>query len=223
MLYGADYNPDQWPEDVWDEDVRLMREAGVNIVSLGIFAWSRIQPTEDVWDFGWLDSVIDKLHAGGIQVNLATATASPPPWVSSRYPETLPADESGASYWPGSRQHFAPVVADVPAPRGRARPAHRRALCPASRRRHVACRQRVRLPPSDGLLGCRARRVPHLAARALRARSTRSTRPGAPTSGRSGTPRSARSSRRAWRPTATTRRRCSTSAASRRTCCSSAT
>ena len=108
MLYGADYNPDQWPEDVWDEDVRLMREAGVNIVSLGIFAWSRIQPTEDVWDFDWLDRVIEKLHAGGIQVNLATATASPPPWVSSRYPETLPADESGASYWPGSRQHFAP-------------------------------------------------------------------------------------------------------------------
>jgi len=108
VLYGADYNPDQWPEEVWDEDVRLMREAGVNIVSLGIFAWSRIQPAEDEWDFGWLDRVIDKLHAGGIQVNLATATASPPPWVSARYPETLPADESGASYWPGSRQHFAP-------------------------------------------------------------------------------------------------------------------
>lgn len=108
MLYGADYNPDQWPEEVWDQDVRLMQEAGVNIVSLGIFAWSRIQPSEDVWDFAWLDTVIEKLHAGGIDVNLATATASPPPWVSATYPETLPADESGASYWPGSRQHFAP-------------------------------------------------------------------------------------------------------------------
>lgn len=108
MLYGADYNPDQWPEEVWDEDVRLMQEAGVNIVSLGIFAWSRIQPAEDVWDFEWLDTVIGKLHAGGIRVNLATATASPPPWVSAHYPETLPADEAGASYWPGSRQHFAP-------------------------------------------------------------------------------------------------------------------
>lgn len=108
MLYGADYNPDQWPEDVWDDDVRRMNEAGVNIVSLGIFAWSRIQPAEGVWDFGWLDRVIDTLHAGGIRVNLATATASPPPWVSATYPETLPADETGASYWPGSRQHFAP-------------------------------------------------------------------------------------------------------------------
>ena len=108
MLYGADYNPDQWPEEVWEDDVRRMNEAGVNIVSLGIFAWSRIQPAEDVWDFAWLDRVIDTLHAGGIAVNLATATASPPPWVSANYPETLPADESGASYWPGSRQHFAP-------------------------------------------------------------------------------------------------------------------
>ncbi|MAP64319.1 MAG: beta-galactosidase [Microbacterium sp.] len=108
MLYGADYNPDQWPEEVWDDDVRRMNEAGVNIVSLGIFAWSRIQPAEGVWDFGWLDRVIDTLHAGGIRVNLATATASPPPWVSATYPETLPADETGASYWPGSRQHFAP-------------------------------------------------------------------------------------------------------------------
>lgn len=108
MFYGADYNPDQWPEEVWAEDVRLMQEAGVNIVSLGIFAWSRIQPAEGVWDFAWLDTVIDTLHAGGIRVNLATATASPPPWVSANYPETLPADQSGASYWPGSRQHFAP-------------------------------------------------------------------------------------------------------------------
>ncbi|MCT9819809.1 beta-galactosidase [Microbacterium sp. W1N] len=108
MQYGADYNPDQWPEEVWDEDVRLMREAGVTVVSLGIFAWSRLQPAEDVWDFAWLDRVLDTLHAGGIAVNLATATASPPPWVSATYPDTLPADESGASYWPGSRQHFAP-------------------------------------------------------------------------------------------------------------------
>ncbi len=108
MLYGADYNPEQWPEEVWDDDIRLMREARVNVVSLGIFAWSRIQPAEGVWDFEWLDRVIDKLHAGGIQVNLATATASPPPWVSARYPEILPADENGATYWPGSRQHFAP-------------------------------------------------------------------------------------------------------------------
>jgi len=108
VLYGADYNPEQWSEEIWDEDVRRMQEAGVTIVSLGIFSWSRIQPREDEWDFEWLDLVIDKLHAGGIAVNLATATASPAPWLSANHPETLPADERGASYWPGSRQHFAP-------------------------------------------------------------------------------------------------------------------
>lgn len=109
MLYGADYNPDQWPSHVWDDDVRLMGEAHVTTVSLGIFAWSRIQPAPDVWDFAWLDEVIEKLHAGGIGVNLATATASPPPWATVAHPDILAADENGAPYWHGSRQHHSPA------------------------------------------------------------------------------------------------------------------
>lgn len=109
MHYGGDYNPEQWPASVWPEDARLMREAGVTMVSLGIFAWSRIQPAEGVFDFEWLDSVIGILHDAGIAVDLATATASPPPWATSAYPEMLPQDENGSTYWPGSRQHFAPT------------------------------------------------------------------------------------------------------------------
>ena len=109
MHYGGDYNPEQWPEAVWHDDVRLVREAGVTMVSLGIFAWSRIQPAEGVFDFEWLDTVIDLLHEGGIAVDLATATASPPPWATEAYPQMLPRDENGAVYWPGSRQHFAPA------------------------------------------------------------------------------------------------------------------
>jgi beta-galactosidase len=108
MHYGGDYNPEQWPEEIWHDDVRLMREAGVTMVSLGIFAWSRIQPAEGVFDFEWLDTVIDLLHEGGIAVDLATATASPPPWATTAYPQMLPQDENGATYWPGSRQQFAP-------------------------------------------------------------------------------------------------------------------
>jgi len=77
------------------------------MVSLGIFAWSRIQPAEGVFDFEWLDTVIDLLHEGGIAVDLATATASPPPWATTAYPQMLPQDENGATYWPGSRQQFA--------------------------------------------------------------------------------------------------------------------
>jgi beta-galactosidase len=108
MHYGGDYNPEQWPEEVWPDDVRLMREAGVTMVSLGIFAWSRIQPAEGEFDFGWLDRIIGLLHEGGIAVDLATATASPPPWATTAYPQMLPQDENGATYWPGSRQQFAP-------------------------------------------------------------------------------------------------------------------
>ncbi|MCX3064040.1 beta-galactosidase [Streptomyces beihaiensis] len=107
--YGADYNPEQWPREVWEEDVRLMREAGVNIVSLAIFSWARLQPTAETWEFGWLDDVMDLLHAGGIGVDLATATASPPPWLTAAHPEILPVTASGATVWPGARQHWRPT------------------------------------------------------------------------------------------------------------------
>ncbi len=108
MYYGGDYNPEQWPEDVWPEDVTRMQEAGVTMVSLGIFSWARIQPSEHEFDFGWLDRIIGLLHDGGIAVDLATATASPPPWATVAYPEMLAADEHGSPYWHGSRQHYAP-------------------------------------------------------------------------------------------------------------------
>ncbi|MEC5197847.1 beta-galactosidase [Arthrobacter sp. PL16] len=108
MHYGGDYNPEQWPEDIWPEDVARMREAGVTMVSLGIFSWARIQPSEHEFDVEWLDRIIGLLHDGGIAVDLATATASPPPWATVAYPEMLAADESGATYWHGSRQHYAP-------------------------------------------------------------------------------------------------------------------
>ncbi|CAL9359408.1 Beta-galactosidase III [Streptomyces sp. enrichment culture] len=107
--YGADYNPDQWPREVWDEDIALMREAGVNVVSLAIFSWARIQPTEDSWDFGWLDEIMDLLHAGGITVDLATATASPPPWLTAKHPEILPVTRTGETLSPGARQHWRPT------------------------------------------------------------------------------------------------------------------
>jgi beta-galactosidase len=109
MAYGADYNPEQWPEEVWADDVRLMREAGVNIVSVGIFSWALLQPTADTWDFGWLDRAIDLLHANGIAVDLATATASPPPWLTSLHPEILPVTRTGETLWPGARQQWRPT------------------------------------------------------------------------------------------------------------------
>jgi beta-galactosidase len=108
LLYGGDYSPDQWPEEVWPEDVRLMREAGVNLVSLGIFAWSRLEPKEGKFDFEWLDRIMNLLHEGGVSVDLATATASPPPWLSHAHPEMLPVLADGVRLWPGARQHYCP-------------------------------------------------------------------------------------------------------------------
>ena len=85
-----------------------MQEAGVNLVSLGIFAWSRLEPSEGHFEFAWLDRVLDLLHGGGVQVDLATATASPPPWLSHRHPEMLPVLADGVKLWPGARQHYCP-------------------------------------------------------------------------------------------------------------------
>lgn len=107
--YGGDYNPDQWPESVWDDDIRLMRQARVNMVSLAIFSWDRIQPSEDVWDFDWLDRIIDKLGKAGIAVDLASATASAPMWLYAKHPEVLPVEADGTVVHAGSRQSWRPT------------------------------------------------------------------------------------------------------------------
>ncbi|MDQ0958835.1 beta-galactosidase [Streptomyces sp. B4I13] len=106
ILFGGDYNPEQWPEEIWHEDVRLMRDAGVNSVTLGVFSWSRLEPEPGAREFGWLDTLMDLLHAAGIGVVLATPTSSPPPWMGRLHPETLPRTEDGRVEWWGGRQHF---------------------------------------------------------------------------------------------------------------------
>lgn len=108
LLYGGDYNPEQWPEEIWREDVRLMRRAGVNLVSLAIFSWAKLEPRPGEFDFGWLDRIVALLAENEISICLATATASPPPWFSRAHPESLPVDASGVRLSPGSRQHYCP-------------------------------------------------------------------------------------------------------------------
>ncbi|WP_030105635.1 beta-galactosidase [Actinoalloteichus caeruleus] len=108
LAYGGDYNPEQWPEEVWAEDVALMREAGVTVVTVGVFAWSWLEPSPGAREFGWLDRVLDLLHEGGVAVNLATPTATPPPWMAHRHPETVQVAQDGRRMAVGSRNHFCP-------------------------------------------------------------------------------------------------------------------
>ncbi|MEV6805824.1 beta-galactosidase [Streptomyces sp. NPDC017248] len=106
ILFGGDYNPEQWPEETWPEDVRLMTEAGVNSVTLGVFSWSRLEPEPGAREFGWLDRLMDLMAENGIGVVLATPTSSPPPWMGRLHPDTLPRDADGRTEWWGGRQHF---------------------------------------------------------------------------------------------------------------------
>jgi beta-galactosidase len=108
ILFGGDYNPEQWPRSVWDDDMRLMGECGVSIVSLGIFGWAQVEPRPGDYEFGWVDEIMDRLAEAGVRVSLATMTASPPPWMAHRHPETLPVLEDGTVLHPGARQHYCP-------------------------------------------------------------------------------------------------------------------
>ncbi|HZG91319.1 MAG TPA: beta-galactosidase [Pseudonocardia sp.] len=108
IALGCDYNPEQWPPAVWREDVELMRRAGLGFVTLGVFSWALLEPEPGRFDFGWFDEVLDLLHGAGIAVDLATATAAAPPWLTAAHPEVLPVDADGRTLWPGSRQSWCP-------------------------------------------------------------------------------------------------------------------
>ena len=116
LWYGGDYNPEQWDPAVWKEDVDLMRQAGVNLVTVGVFSWSSLEPAPGEYDFAWLDQVLDLLHDGGVKVDLATPTASPPPWFSRLHPEALPVTADGVRLTHGSRDTYcvcAPAYRDA--------------------------------------------------------------------------------------------------------------
>ena len=108
LAYGADYNPEQFDDATFERDLELMRQAQVNMVSLGIFSWTRLEPSEGNYRLDWLEQIIDRLWQAGISVDLATATASPPAWLGRHYPDTLPVRADGTVYSWGSRQQYCP-------------------------------------------------------------------------------------------------------------------
>jgi beta-galactosidase len=107
LLFGGDYNPEQWPRDVWAEDMELMRRAGVDTVTIGVFSWALLEPREGEFDAGWLDDVVAMLDDAGIGFFLATPTASPPPWFTRRHPDAMPVRADGTRLTHGSRDTYA--------------------------------------------------------------------------------------------------------------------
>lgn len=108
IAFGGDYYPEQWDQQTLIEDIDLMNEAGVNLVSLGVFAWSKLEPEEGNYQFDWLENIVERLYANGIFVDLGTATASPPAWMARNYPQTLPVTSEGTTLEFGSRQQYCP-------------------------------------------------------------------------------------------------------------------
>ncbi len=106
---GVAWYPEFWPEERWDDDIRLMREAHINLVRIGEFAWTPMEPAEGRFDLGWLHRVVEKLGAAGIEVMLCTPTATPPAWLTNAYPDTLLVTKEGKRAVHGGRRHYCPT------------------------------------------------------------------------------------------------------------------
>ena len=106
LAFGGDYNPEQWDKEVWKEDDELMRRARVNLATVGVFSWALLEPEEGRYDFGWLDAHLDRLHANGVAVDLATPTPSPPPWFTLAHPDALPVEPRRRRLVHGSRDTY---------------------------------------------------------------------------------------------------------------------
>jgi len=105
VILGVDYYPEHWDEARWPADARLMREAGIGLVRLAEFAWSRLEPGEGDFQFAWLDRALDILGEAGIRAVLGTPTAAPPPWLVEKHPEILPVDDARQPLGFGARLH----------------------------------------------------------------------------------------------------------------------
>ncbi len=111
MPYGGDYNPEQWPRQVWDEDMRMFQMAGITTVTLNVFSWASIQPDEDTYDFDRLDEVVELVTKNGLNICMATATGAHPAWMAKRYPDILRTDQFGIKRKFGGRHNSCPTSA----------------------------------------------------------------------------------------------------------------
>ncbi|KYG34146.1 beta-galactosidase [Alkalihalobacillus trypoxylicola] len=108
MLYGGDYNPNQWPKDIWSEDMRIFKKASINSATINVFSWAKIQPSEDEYYFDELDQIIEMLSEEKYDIVLATSTASLPAWMVKKYPEVARTDYEGRHHKFGQRHNACP-------------------------------------------------------------------------------------------------------------------
>ncbi|MBF6634284.1 MAG: beta-galactosidase, partial [Planococcus sp. (in: Bacteria)] len=109
IWHGGDYNPEQWnSKEIWDEDVRMFKLAGIDVATLNVFSWALNQPNEDTYNFDWLDDQINRLYENGIYTCLATSTAAHPAWMAKKYPDILRVDFYGRKRKFGSRHNSCP-------------------------------------------------------------------------------------------------------------------
>lgn len=107
ILFGGDYNPEQWLDrpDILEEDIRLMKRANINVATLGVFSWSILEPEEGTFEFDWLEEIIDRLYENGIRVVLATPSGARPVWLDEKYKEALRMDRNGVRHLHGIRHN----------------------------------------------------------------------------------------------------------------------
>ncbi|WP_326551867.1 beta-galactosidase [Micromonospora sp. NBC_01813] len=106
--YGGDYNPEQWPEDVWKDDYRLFETARIDTVTIGVFTWGLIQPSPGIYDFSALDRIVERAVAEGRQICLATGTAAHPAWMPRAHPDVTRVDFEGRRHRFGQRHNSCP-------------------------------------------------------------------------------------------------------------------
>lgn len=108
IWYGGDYNPEQWGPEVWSEDDRMFKLAGIDVATINVFAWAVLQHDEETYDFSALDATIDRLYNNGVYVCLGTSTAAHPAWMAKKYPDVTRVDVQGRKRKFGGRHNSCP-------------------------------------------------------------------------------------------------------------------
>ena len=108
MMYGGDYNPEQWPEEIWQEDMKLLKEAHIDTLTLNVFSWAALQPSEEEYNFEKLDKIMKLVKENGFQVVLATSTGAHPAWMAKKYPDILRVEFDGRKRKFGGRHNSCP-------------------------------------------------------------------------------------------------------------------